>query len=220
VTSVLSAYFKALQDTANEQNYSVQSGIENVSGSVQNIPGVNQDKVQAVTGLAGVLTRLALNGYREGTLRLLINDGVAPAKRVVGLLKDTVPGTLSSNLKSEQIDLRTAFTSYVYQTGLPAPDPATHCKGGPRTADFPTVGANYLLAIEFCRRWNDANAKHAAIEKYSKSLDVADKALDELASSKTRLGAKGLAKELYRIGKELDDSIDAVEEAFGKGDQA
>ena len=216
-TKVLTGYFKALQDTANEENYSIQPGIDNLSGSVQNIPGVNADQVQAVTGLAGLLSRLALNGYRENTLRLLIGDGVPPARRVIGLLRTSVPSTLGASLVAERTQLTGQFASYIQQGGGTIGNVGTLCETGPRTANYVNSGTNFLLALEYCRRLSDVTAKETALEQYSKSLDAAEKALNELASAKTQLGAKELARRLYTTGKELDDSIDAVEDAFRIG---
>lgn len=214
MNGVLTSYFSALGDAAGDQNFTVQPGLDALTKSVGAIPGINAAEVTATSGLAGLLLRLATEAAREKTLRALIGEGVPLAKQLLTALDRTVPRSLQISLSAERDQMTARFADYIQRAGgAVAADPAAMCAKGPRAADYP-VGSNFLLALEYCRRENDVQAKLESVTAYRKSLASAQDALDALASSKTKLGAKALIAKLYQVGKDLDTNIKAVSKAF------
>lgn len=211
---LLTAYFKTLQDGASEQNFTVQPGIDALSASAKSIPGIQADEVQAISGLAGLLLRLATGLAREVALRDLIADGAPPARRIIALLQARVPQALVTSIAAERDRMTFEFASYIQRAGGSLPSvPGSMCAGGPRTSDF--SAGNFLLALEYCRRFSDLEVKRQAIVKYGESLNAADRALADLLSNRTRLKASELVASLYAIGRELDERVTAVRKAFG-----
>jgi hypothetical protein len=215
---IMHDYFGAIQATANQQNFSVDQGIKDLSSSVAKVPGVNAGQVQAVSGLAGLLINLALGAYREHALRVLINDGAPHARNILDFLQSTAADDIATDLQSEQIRLTEVFSRQQYIPNITAKlgsDLAAGCTEGPLTSRF-TNGPEYLMALEFCRRQTDIRSKQKAIDNYKKSVAKAREALDQLQSSKVRLTSRQMAGRLYQIGQDLDENVNKVRKAFGR----
>ncbi len=211
---VLGDYFKALMAAATESNFTVQPGLDKVTQSVAAIPDINQGQVKAVSGLVGLLVKLAVEKMREDTLRELIGDGGPAAQTVVDeLLSKLVVPRLRSRLEGERIQLAGYFGKAIgRQKDKVGSDPEALCSG---SAASKFSGTGFLLTQEYCKRFAILDKRQKALDDYDASLKAASKALTELQSSKTQLNAKALAQKLYAIGSELDEKIDAVRKAFG-----
>lgn len=213
VNAVLAGYFKALIDAANESNFTIQPGLDQASASAAKIPGINTDQLNAVSGLFGLLARIATGALREATLRKLIEDGGPSAQTIVRGMDGLVVPRLSRELDTERLQLTGQFGRFILaEKDAVGPDLTKLCSGS-AAARF--GGTGYLLTLEYCRRLAVLDKRVKALSDYQASLRTADEALTELQSSKTRLKAKQLAQRLYEIGTELDDKVSAVRKAFG-----
>ena len=211
--AVLTKYFTALMDAANETNFTIQPGLDAAAASAANIPGINKDQVKAVSGLFGLLAKMANQALREAALRRLIEEGGPSAQTVVRGMDDLVVPRLGRELDAERLQLAGHFGRLILAARDPVgADPAALCSG-PAASKF--SGTGFLLTQEFCRRLAVLDKRTKALADYQASLGVADKALTELQSSKTRLKAKDLAQRLYQIGSDLDEKVTAVRKAFG-----
>lgn len=212
VNAVLDAYFTAMGAAANEGNFTIEPGLERATTSVSNIPGINQDHVAAVSGLFGVLARIATGAMRERTLRQLIDEGAPPAQRIISGLDATVVPLLMTRLSGEATQLDAHFVDLIGGEGADiGSDPHQLCTSN-RAAGF--RGAAFLLSLEYCERRQALVKREKALAEYGESLRKANEALDELQSSRTRLGSSELAAQLIQTGWELSQKVEAVREAF------
>lgn len=211
---VLGSFFEALFSAATESNFSVQPGLDAATDSVSAIPGIDQGQVTAVSGLIGLLVKLAAEKMREDTLKGLIGDGAPPAQQILdGLLRKIVVPRLKSRLDAEQSNVSSYFVTAISLSGDSiGPDLPAICSGSV-ASKFSSSG--FLLTLEYCKRTAVLTERRRALEDYDSSLASASKALTELQSSKTKLKAKALAQKLYAIGTELDEKVAAVRKAFG-----
>jgi len=211
---VLRGYFKALLSAATESNFSVQPGLDAATGSVSAIPGIDQGKVKAVSGLIGLLVNLAAEKMREDTLKELIGEGAPATQQILdGLLRQIVVPRLRGRLDAEQSNLSNYFSTAISRLGDPIGSDVPAVCIGSVASKFSSSG--FLLAQEYCKRLAVLTKRRSALEDYDASLVSASKALAELQSSKTKLKSKDLAKKLYAIGAELDEKVAAVRKAFG-----
>lgn len=210
-TEVLLAYFGAIQDVANAGNFTVQPGLDAVAASVKTVPGVDAAQADAVSGLASLLAKLALEGMREDALRRLIGEGAPPARLVLQFLHERVGPSLRTTLAAERTALDATYAGFIQGAGSVFP---ANCDPGPRAYDF--NAQTFPLAQDYCQRRLALDAKSKSLGEFDDSLAAARTALDELDSGKARLSSKELAKRLYTTGKELDNKVDAVREAFAK----
>ena len=211
---VLGGYFKALSSAATESNFSLQPGLDAATGSVSGIPGIDQGQVKAVSGLIGLLVKLAAEKMREDTLKELIGDGAPAAQQILdGLLRQIVVPRLRSRLDAEQSNLSGYFVTAIGRLGDPVGLDLPAVCSGSLASKFSSSG--FLLTREYCKRLAVLTVRRSALEDYDASLASASTALTELQSSKTKLKAKALAQKLYAIGTELDEKVAAVRKAFG-----
>lgn len=212
--NLLGHYFKALMAAATETNFTVQPGLDKVTQSVAAVPGINQGQVEAVSGIVGLLVKLAVEKMREDTLRELIGDGGPAAQKIVDeVLSEIVVPRLRSRMNSERANLDQYFVIALGQQRVQVGSSLEALCSGSSASNFNATG--FLLAQEYCRRFAILNKRQKALDAYDASLKLASQALRELQSSKAHLDAKGLAQKLYAIGSELDEKIDAVRKAFG-----
>jgi hypothetical protein len=112
------------------------------------------------------------------------------------------------------------YTGYIQRAGANLKiSPVGMCEKGPRVVDFKN-GDAFLLAEDYCDRHRLAQEKRAALVDYDASLKEANKALAELRSAKSQLSSKQLISRLYQSAKELDEKVETVNEAFGKGSES
>jgi len=209
---VLNAYFKALTDAANDSNFTIQPGLEAATKSIAAIPDIKKERVDAVSGLIGFLAQLATGAMREDVLRQLIDRGAPNAKSVIDGLDEVLGLPLLGRLDTEKTYLTAIYVKQIRdQKDNVEGAPADLCKGS-KAAGF--SGAGFLLAQDYCRRLGVIEAREKAVADYQGSLKDASAALTELQSSKAKLKSKNLAKQLYKIGSDLDDKIDAIDKAF------
>ncbi len=213
VNKVLGTYFTALADIANDGNFTVQPGLEAVTKSFVNVPGVKSDQVKAVSGLAGLLANLVIEKSREGTLRDLIERGAPAAQTIVRGLDGLVVPPLSRRLETEQLQLAGQFGRLLLAQGDTPGETLANLCSGPAASKM--SGTGYLLSLEYCRRFKIIDARTKALARYQSSLREADKALNELQSSKAKLTTKALAERLYKIGSQLQDNASEIKKAFG-----
>jgi hypothetical protein len=209
--NVLDAYFKALTDVSNGDNFTIQPGLDAAAASFAKVPDISSDEVKAVSGLAGLFARSVNEGMREITLRDLIEQGAPKAQLVIKGMDDLIVSRLSRRLDTEQSQLGGQFVHWILAQGDRLSDIDTLCSG-PQAAKL--SGTSYLLALEYCRRSATISARKEALDNYQASLRDADKALVELESSKAKLTTKELAGSLYKIGSELNDDISEIKKAF------
>ena len=212
VNAVLETYFKAMGAAASEGNFTLEPGLERATTSVANIPGIGQDQVAAVSGLFGVLARLATGAMRERTLRQLIDQGAPPAQRIISGLEEIIVPELTTRLSAESTQLDGHFVGLMAAEGAEiGSDPHQLCTSS-RAAGF--NGTAFLLSLEYCDRRQAVAWREEALAEYRDSLREANEALEELQSSNTRLGSSELAARLLLTGWELTQSSQAVREAF------
>lgn len=214
--AVLHEYFSALLAAATETNFTVKPGLDKLTDAVASIPNINEGQVKAVSGLVGLLVKVALEKMREDTLRELIGAGGPAAQSVIKGLSELVVPRLKSRLTTEKTQLSGYFARAILAQrdviGSKPEDIEAICSGS-KASSFSATG--FLLTQEFCQRLLILNKREKALVAYERSLDAASKAMTELQSSATNLKATALARKLYEIGKELDENIAAVRKAFG-----
>ena len=211
---VLGNYFKALRESADNSNFTIQPGLDQAAAAAAGIPGIDTKQVTAISGLVGLLSKLATGAIREATLRELIEQGGPSAQIVVRGLDDLVVTRLGRRLETERFQLTGQFGRLLLaQKETVGPDPSTLCSG---SAASKFSGVGFLLTLEYCRRLGVIDNRVNALAAYRSSLAVADKALAEMQSSKTKLKAKALAQKLFEVGVDLDDKVAAIRKAFGR----
>jgi hypothetical protein len=210
---ILSAYFTALQQASNGSNFSVDSGISQLSSKVQAIPGVNASQVQAVSSLASFLASVATRALEERTLNLLISDGAPKAQAAIDVMSDVVVRELRRVFERERGQTLTAFSSYIQQSGAAADLRQIDCSSALLTHDFPT-GTAYLLAQAYCSKIALLSTKISALDNYKNSLATAKAALQDLRSGKDNLGAKAIAQQLISAASSLKNDIGKINKAF------
>jgi len=96
--AVLTEYFSALLAAATETNFSIKPGLDKATAAVAGIDGIDEAKVKAVSGLVGLLTKIAGEKLREDTLRELIASGGPAAQSVIEGLRGLVVPRLRGRL--------------------------------------------------------------------------------------------------------------------------
>ena len=212
-TDILRTYFSTLGAAANESNFSISEGLDELSGAVSGIEGVSPSQVKAVIGLAKSLSQLALNPRRKILVRELIDENGDDVRTIINsLLRNHVAGVLEDQLRTERAMLALFFDNKFEQSGLAAGvNPKQYCENRLPT-DRP--GLQFLLVNDFCMRDAKLQEREKALVAYRVSLERADDAMRDLQSNKTKLSRKALAQRLYAIGEELNTSVKDVRLAF------
>lgn len=211
--AVLGQYFEALMAAADQSNFTIAPGLADAGAAVSGIPGIDPARVDAVSGLVGLLSGLATDGARERTLRDLIDKGGPAAQTLVEGMNDLVVPRLTRRLDTERLQLTGQFGRLILAEGDDAGrSPEALCRGS-GAAGF--SGAGFLLATEYCRRVAVLDERRGALSDYQASLAEASNALEALQSSDGKLKARDLAIRLYAIGDDLNRRVRNVRRAFG-----
>ena len=184
-----------------------------LSGAAAGIELVEPEQVQAVTGLASVLSNLVLGAKRERVIRDLIDgQGDTVLLIIEDLLQDHVAELLQDQLSTERSMLLTFYDRKLGQAGFEVGRDLRKICADRLPSDRQAL--EFLIVQEFCERDALVQKRQEALDAYETSLDKAAEAMRDLQSSKTKLSGKDLARRLYTVGDELKSSVDNVRAAF------
>lgn len=209
---VLGAYFTALANLANDDSFSIQTGLDTATTSVSKIRDIDTDQVEAVSGLFGLLVDLAATHMQQEALSIAIEHGAPNATTIIEAMDKIVATPLQQRLQSEKTHMAALYTAKIRQQGDPvnaAPDSLCNASTASTFS-----GTGFLLVKDYCSHQLVIEAREKALAAYRASLADATEALTALTSSKADLDARDLAKQLFKIGFDLNDKISAVEKAF------
>jgi hypothetical protein len=210
---ILSAYFTALQQVSKTQSFSVDSGISNLSNSIQSIPGANPSQIKAASGLATFLADIATKGIEERTIDILISNS-SKAVDTINVLNTIVAPQLLNIYRREKTEALATFSSYILKSGESAePLKSIDCSSF-STHSF-NSGNSYLLAQAYCSKISPLEKKISALNSsYKSSLNTSKSILDEMEKGKDNLGAKDFADQLISEVSNLKSNIDNINQAF------
>lgn len=208
---ILTKYFEALGETAADKNFTVQPGLDAAEASALKIPKIDAEQTKAVSALAKLLAGWATRAARENAIRVLIEDGVPPAIKVIDALNDHVAGNIVVVLNSEAREQEARFSEYVFGRQVSSKDMRKLCPNPPA---YELDGPKFLAAVEYCRRLVIIQAKYEAIKAYKASLASAKTTLADLNSAKSRLNEKEIAEQLYKDAKDLNAKVEGITKAY------
>jgi hypothetical protein len=210
---ILSTFFTALEQSSNGSNFSVDPGISSLSSSLQAIPGINANQVDAVSGVASFLADMSTKGMEERTLNKLITDGAPKAEAAIDVMSEFVVPQLTKILNREKQQTLTTFNSYIQQSGVSIDLKKMDCNAGLSTSNFAT-GTAFLLGQAYCAKIITVMMKLSALDNYKKSLATAKSSLKNLENGKDKLGAKTIVQQLISETSSLKGDIDKINKAF------
>lgn len=216
VNTVLKRYFEVMGEATNEKSFTIEAGVGSAASSIGEIPGIDEAKVKAASGLFSTLSKWATASLREKTLQSLIEEGGENAKTLINGLDQAVSAPLLDNLNEEEKNLASRFGSWFINMNVQTPIPLSNMCLPDKAIQFDrnNGGQAYLLVQEYCRSQKIIEDRKKAVNEYQKSLQSAQKALSELQNSSSSLSSDSLAETLEPINKDIGDSIKSLEEIF------
>jgi hypothetical protein len=182
VSSVLSAYFRAIQELAAFDQSTVSGEAQKAGAGVSAVAILSVNQADSVAKLSGLITRVFTERYRQGQLRELLIAADPHVAVVSQALEDIVSKDYGSLLDEEE----RAMNRRYQETGI--------------TTDSATV---LLLNRAYREDLDELQRRRAAAGAYSSALRKARDGHHQLAGSIARLNNKEIALTLEPYISEL-----------------
>ncbi len=193
VQRVLGHYFRTLGDlaasslpSANSEIGALTTALEDAKGAVF-ASAISNETVDAAGSIAKVLTRLALDGWRQAKVAAIVREVDPSVQKVVTGLGEVVEKDLSASLDQEAEAIRSYF-----ETALTDARSRGEEEAAGRLARY--LEAEALDGVE---------ARRQKLTPYVEALAKVGKGHADLAANAGKLDGKALVDRLEQLSKEL-----------------
>ena len=193
VQRVLGHYFRTLGDlaasslpSANSEIGALVTALEGAKGTV-GASAISNETIDAAGSIAKVLTRLALDGWRQSKVAEIVREVDPSLQKVVAGLSEVVQKDFSASLDQEAEAIRGYFETALADAKSRGEEEATG-----RLARY--LEAEALDGVE---------ARRQKLAPYLEALGKVGKGHAELAANAGKLDGKTLVDQLEQLSKEL-----------------
>lgn len=191
---IMIGYIEVLGTLADDNLVVADAEFDSLKDSVGNIQGLNENQINAASGLAKYVFKLMAGHYQNKKIREIISENNESFQTIVTLLKIDV-----GDYKDILADEKAAIKNY-YETGIK--------KNGNETL------AIMLAKDTWINKVNAIKPKIDAIKAYTKVLDNISKGHQDLYDGKDDLSSKELLKKIYKQGIEFKKLIGEISKVF------
>src|SRR5205085_8352556 len=208
--AVLIAYLKTMADLASDKLTDHDKSLDALGTSFTGANIFNEPEVNAVKGLAKLLSKATSDFYRRNKLKSAIEQENDDVQKLTAALKRIVIQNYVTQLDTERDQLRSFYRSSIQEHQKYA-DALVKPAGGESG-----VPQDPLPVIQVKQLWdrdvNDIDEKIAAANAYAKLLDNVATAHQKLYESRNKLSSK----EAIQIASQYSKSIQSLVADFRK----
>lgn len=118
--AVIEKYMAALGTLAADEAVDNTEELSQLTTALQTQAGTNQKETEAFGKIAGILTKVASDRWRQRQLRDLIEQSNEPVQQILGTLRQIVGEGFMGDLETEQAALRNYYTTLSMESTDPA----------------------------------------------------------------------------------------------------
>ena len=118
--SILETYMNALKRLAADELVDNTEELAQLSAALQNQAGTNPQDTEAYGKIAGILTKVATNRWRQHQLREFIEQANPPIQHILGALERIVADGFGGDLQTEEAAIHNYYSTLIMESNDPA----------------------------------------------------------------------------------------------------
>ena len=187
---VIEEYMEAMGKLAADEIVDQSKEFSQLTTALKNHAGASPGETEAFGKVAGILTKLVSDGWRQRQLQSLIKQSNAPIQQILKSLKQIVSDGFGGDLQNEGFAIQNYYRTLIAQSN----DPAAKAALG----EWQEVRVATLA--------DHSQALHA----YATLLDKIAEGHQKLYDERKNLAKKQLLEQIQQSTKELKDLLDTI----------
>jgi len=190
--SILETYMHSLGRLAADEIVDNTEKLGNLSAALQKQAGTNPEETEAYKKIAGILTKVASDRWRQRQLRELIEQSNPPVQRILGVLKQIVSDGFGGDLQTEQAAIKNYYSTLIMESNDPA--------GKAALAEWKEL------------RTSQVQDRSQAVQTYRTILDNISDGHQQLFDRRDALDSKQVLQQVAQSVKDLRTLLDTIKQ--------
>jgi len=187
---IVETYMNSLGRLAADEIVDNTEELGTLSAALQNQAGTNPQETEAYEQMAGILTRVAIDRWRQRQLQDLIEQANPPIQRILGSLQHIVSDGFGGDLQTEEAALQNYYTTLIMESNDPA--------GKAALAEWKEL------------RTSQVQERAQAVQTYRTVLDKISEGHQQLFDGRHQLDSKQVLEQVKHAVKDLQSLLDAI----------
>ena len=187
---IMETYMNSLGRLAADEIVDNTEELGTLSAALQNQAGTNPQETEAYEQMAGILTRVAIDRWRQRQLQDLIEQANPPIQRILGSLQHIVSDGFGGDLQTEEAALQNYYTTLIMESNDPA--------GKAALAEWKEL------------RTSQVQERAQAVQTYRTVLDKISEGHQQLFDGRHQLDSKQVLEQVKHAVKDLQSLLDAI----------
>jgi hypothetical protein len=190
--SILETYMKSLGRLAADEIVDNTEELGTLSAALQNQAGTNPQETEAYEKMAGILTKAAIDRWRQRQLQDLIEQANPPIQQILESLQRIVSEGFGGDLQTEEAAIQNYYSTLIMESNDPA--------GKAALAEWKELRASQV------------QERSQAVQTYRTVLDKISDGHQQLFDERHHLDSKQVLQQVERSVKDLRSLLDAIKQ--------
>ena len=187
---IIETYMNSLGRLAADDIVDNTEELGTLSAALQNQAGTNPQETEAYEKMAGILTKVAIDRWRQRQLQDLIEQANPPLQQILGALQHIVSDGFGGDLQTEEAAIQNYYTTLIMESNDPA--------GKAALAEWKEL------------RTSQAQERAQAVQTYRTVLDKISEGHQQLFDGRHQLDSKQVLEQVKHAVKDLQSLLDAI----------
>jgi hypothetical protein len=188
--SIVETYMHSLGRLGADEIVDNTEELGNLSAALQQQAGTNPEETEAYKKIAGILTKVASDRWRQRQLRDLIEQSNPPIQRILEALKQIVSDGFGGDLQTEQAAIQNYYSTLIMESNDPA--------GKAALAEWKEL------------RISQVQDRSQAVQTYRTILDNISDGHQQLFDRRDALDSKQVLQQVAQSVKDLRTLLDTI----------
>ena len=187
---IIETYMNSLGRLAADDIVDNTEELGTLSAALQNQAGTNPQETEAYEKMAGILTKVAIDRWRQRQLQDLIEQANPPLQQILGALQHIVSDGFGGDLQTEEAAIQNYYTTLIMESNDPA--------GKAALSEWKEL------------RTSQAQERAQAVQTYRTLLDKIAEGHQQLFDGRHQLDSKQVLEQVKHAVKDLQSLLDAI----------
>jgi len=187
---IVETYMHSLGRLAADEIVDNTEELGTLSAALQNQAGTNPQETEAYEKMAGILTKAAIDRWRQRQLQDLIEQANPPIQRILGSLQQIISDGFGGDLQTEEAAIQNYYSTLLMESNDPA--------GKAALAEWKEL------------RTLQVQERAQAVQTYRTVLDKISEGHQQLFDGRHQLDSKQVLEQVKHAVKDLRSLLDAI----------
>lgn len=187
---IIETYMDSLGRLAADELVDNTEALGTLSAALHNQAGTNPQETEAYEKMAGILTKVAIDRWRQRQLQDLIEQANPPIQQILGALQRIVSDGFGGDLQTEEAAIQNYYMTLIMESNDPA--------GKAALSEWKEL------------RTSQAQERAQAVQTYRTVLNKISEGHQQLFDGRHQLDSKQVLEQVKHAAKDLQSLLDAI----------